>query len=1198
MTRPPFLWWWPAVAACCAWLSIAPAWAQQLPVVAGAGQLDLTFLTDDTTSAVQKTPSANFGAQMAVDGDYALISAPHPGSDGHVYLYSFDSSSGWSEETALDDVAKLANRKGFGAAVAMGNGMAAILQRPLSGGTTAVHVFSGARGWALDSSITTTTWPLTNVTSLAISGSTLVLGDTKAVDSKTGAVTGRVAVFVRTPAGWILQASLEGADSAASDAFGTSVALEGDRLVVGAPQASISRTRIRTGACYVFERTKGVWRQTAKLVDAEGEVHQAFGTEVALSESLIMAASPGRYYSNTKGTVLTFQQDVKGVWRLQGLVPVPLADSNPAAPPPQFFGSHISLSKSIAAIGSATGKAATDRSYIYQRRGNRWVQLTPIDGTSSPSAPGGVVAAAGTHCLAGSAEQVTAGGTASGAVQSYEVTSGLAVFDGPSLSSPEITDDPTTNVDLGDIVFGQTVRRTFTLQNLSSSDMEDVSIYGDGADGETLSVPNVTTLTPCGSLTFTVMLSPSSTGSWESDIEFDADGDQSVSSIIHVTANVVDDPEKPVVLSGPRSLLVWKDAPATFSVNVDGTAPFSYQWYKDGLAIAGATEASLQIPAAQAANTGSYKARVTNAAGSVFSPSATLAVYTWMPATALRVNNGNGFALNAPVVGPGVTYRWLFNNAALKDGPVFSGSITNHLKVSMASAAQNGQFSIVLNPGSGQVVAQQWNVTVAQQPQVLNPPGFLGMLNVARVVTDRINCTPAATRFRFSGLPPGIVGDLYTGTISGVPSKPGSYNLSVTPSNAAGNGVTKVFPITVTSIDTRAIGQFRGTIARHEANNGLGGFVQLATAANGRSTGTLTSGSHVVRFNTTLLQSPDGSGYYADVDASRTGVTEKYELLVTLATGALSGTVVTSTFPSPRQVVSGWINPWSASNQALLWSDYCTASISPKNTVTDFTRTPGGTSYTTLGISTLGTVAWAGRMADGSVTTFATMLSPTMTNPGSSDDVQAPVYLLLNSGTGSVLGAVKLSQSDPLKADYHTLTGSLDWYKMAAPAGTKVRSYASGITLHSLVVNGAGYAPPSPGLPVLNLPTTSLNAMLSITGAGFETAAQASLMSTPFTLSGSASASMPLPNTLSRTLVIDRTHGTFSGSFILTDPDKLNPALKVMRSVSFYGVLLTQAGSGAGFVSLPQLPDVFATPPTTVNTSPILSARLALGASR
>jgi sugar lactone lactonase YvrE len=66
---------------------------------------------------------------------------------------------------------------------------------------------------------------------------------------------------------------------------------------------------------------------------------------------------------------------------------------------------------------------------------------------------------------------------------------------------------------------------------------------------------------------------------------------------------------------------------ATFSETASGTAPLSYQWQKNGTAIAGATGASYTTPATVAGDTGAtFVVVVSNSAGSATTPAATLTV--------------------------------------------------------------------------------------------------------------------------------------------------------------------------------------------------------------------------------------------------------------------------------------------------------------------------------------------------------------------------------------------------------------------------------------------------------------------------------------------------------------------------------------------------------------------------------------------
>ena len=63
----------------------------------------------------------------------------------------------------------------------------------------------------------------------------------------------------------------------------------------------------------------------------------------------------------------------------------------------------------------------------------------------------------------------------------------------------------------------------------------------------------------------------------------------------YIAAN--DRPSPVTELAGPADVTTTESAPAIFSVSSDGTPPLTIQWYKNGVAIPGATEASISIPA-------------------------------------------------------------------------------------------------------------------------------------------------------------------------------------------------------------------------------------------------------------------------------------------------------------------------------------------------------------------------------------------------------------------------------------------------------------------------------------------------------------------------------------------------------------------------------------------------------------------------
>jgi len=85
--------------------------------------------------------------------------------------------------------------------------------------------------------------------------------------------------------------------------------------------------------------------------------------------------------------------------------------------------------------------------------------------------------------------------------------------------------------------------------------------------------------------------------------------------------------EPPSILQQPSSQTVAAGHTATFSVTVSGTGPMSYQWYKNGVAISGATSGSYTTPATAMSDTGAlFSVVVSSSSARVTSAPATLTV--------------------------------------------------------------------------------------------------------------------------------------------------------------------------------------------------------------------------------------------------------------------------------------------------------------------------------------------------------------------------------------------------------------------------------------------------------------------------------------------------------------------------------------------------------------------------------------------
>jgi len=117
----------------------------------------------------------------------------------------------------------------------------------------------------------------------------------------------------------------------------------------------------------------------------------------------------------------------------------------------------------------------------------------------------------------------------------------------------------------------------------------------------------------------------------------------SAGSVLSSTATLTVTSVAPTIIDHPVGAAVVRGSAVNLTVTVAGSPPFSYQWSKDGSDLAGATGATLALAAVTEANSGAYRVRVSNSAGSVTSNPATLLVSP-PPAAVVQVAAGAAHA--------------------------------------------------------------------------------------------------------------------------------------------------------------------------------------------------------------------------------------------------------------------------------------------------------------------------------------------------------------------------------------------------------------------------------------------------------------------------------------------------------------------------------------------------------------------------
>lgn len=148
---------------------------------------------------------------------------------------------------------------------------------------------------------------------VAVDGDTLLVG--AAGDSTSAVYAGAVYVFQPSAGVWTQTDKLAAADAAAWDGFGHAVALRGDTAVIGAPGAD--GVAPDAGAAYVFERVDGAWIQTAALAPPDGADYDSFGSSVATDGERIVV---GATYHGDRGAAYVYERVGDAWWQTAKLI--------------------------------------------------------------------------------------------------------------------------------------------------------------------------------------------------------------------------------------------------------------------------------------------------------------------------------------------------------------------------------------------------------------------------------------------------------------------------------------------------------------------------------------------------------------------------------------------------------------------------------------------------------------------------------------------------------------------------------------------------------------------------------------------------------------------------------------------------------------------------------------------------------------
>jgi hypothetical protein len=240
---------------------------------------------------------SQFGNALAINGNTLFVGAPMHDSfganAGAVYVFTFDGVS-WVQRQKLIG-ADTASGDRFGSALALNDGWLAV-SAPLHsspgspGGAVYLFQFDGV-SWVQRYKVGA---PDTIAgdrfgSAIALDDGWLAVG--VPLHRFVGSASGAVYLFEFNGTAWVQRQKFVASDTVGGDQFGSALALENQRLVIGAPLHSSNGPA--SGAVYIFERATTTWIERAKLIGSDTNAGDRLGGSISIDGTTILVGAYG-----------------------------------------------------------------------------------------------------------------------------------------------------------------------------------------------------------------------------------------------------------------------------------------------------------------------------------------------------------------------------------------------------------------------------------------------------------------------------------------------------------------------------------------------------------------------------------------------------------------------------------------------------------------------------------------------------------------------------------------------------------------------------------------------------------------------------------------------------------------------------------------------------------------------------------------
>ncbi|MBB5037480.1 choice-of-anchor D domain-containing protein [Prosthecobacter dejongeii] len=750
---------------------------------------------------------------------------------------------------------------------------------------------------------------------------------------------------------------------------------------------------------------------------------------------------------------------------------------------------------------------------------------------------------------------------------------------------------------------GTSATQTLIIQNSGTENLTSLAVEVTGTHAADFTVGSLasSTLGAGGEMQVPLTFAPQATGAR--------------TATLRVLSNDPDESPFLISLSGqgsnalsialpPRSQVVKLGSTATLSVTA-GPDVQSYLWRKNSRPVPGATGASLTFTSTQLTDAGTYTVHVTGGqpVSSLDSSAARLAVVEDSEKT-LALQERKAVTLTAKAAGPNLQYEWKkVGGPSLEEGPNLMGKFTPSLTLKNLLTAQSGTYVCEVKTGDSTATAGATthlriyhDVPIVNATQNLKE-GIVGgsFYHVIRT-SELVHKTPLS--YAAKNLPPGLKVNAKTGEITGIPTKPGTYEeVLLIATNGVGSGQSRQ-TITIEPYPTGLAGAYVGLAERHAVvNQRLGQRLDLTLTSLGGFSGSLTQGSVKMPFKGQLTLVSGGAALpFGQVQIQPPGKPLPAPLTLTFEVDFANHRLTQASVAASGQQVplTAWHQKWNAKGPAAsAFQGLHTFGLRLKEAsgLTGDADVPQGWGYGSFTPLADGKLIAAGRTADGEKFTCASVLGP-------QGEVLMYQALYTTPVKGSLLGLLTLDPEMLNDPDDNTVTGALTWTRPAS-ALASARLYKAGFGLPGtpeedpvpLEAVGARHVPPvGPTDVILNLQAGVQNGRVEFDFAEIETTSDNPDQDLNIALKSKITAFAPASNPAATRLSAVVTTGLLSGSFTLTDAPSAG-AKEIKRSVTLQGLLIREGVNyrGVGYFLLPALPS-----PGGPVATPILSGSVLL----